>query len=281
VIYQQRNSMGQRYFECIRYENFRFPPHMHRHPELVYVESGELELEINGQKEIIPAGKWAMVPSNHIHGYHTEKASFAYVCVFSEDHIPAFMKEIRDKTPARAMFSMNRAAEEFAKETLLVPGGSPDFYMAKAALYAVAGEYGRQAGFSKEAPGNEALANRIIRYVSENFTEDISLETAARELGYEKHYLSRCFRRVVPMHFSRYVNLFRVDAATELLQHTDLSITEIAMKSGFRSLRNFNRVFKDITGTTPAGRQCRQPTADAGSTGGQLLSRNMHPTLRE
>ena len=49
MIYQQRNSMGQRYFECIRYENFRFPPHMHRHPELVYVESGELELEINGQ----------------------------------------------------------------------------------------------------------------------------------------------------------------------------------------------------------------------------------------
>jgi transcriptional regulator GlxA family with amidase domain len=54
------------------------------------------------------------------------------------------------------------------------------------------------------------------------------------------------------MHFSRYVNLFRVDAATELLQHTDLPITEIALQSGFQSIRNFNRVFLEITGKTPS-----------------------------
>jgi len=251
MIYQSQNSVGRLHFECIRYRNFQFPPHMHRHFELIYVHEGAVELEIGGQKETISAGGCALILSNRIHAYATPEHSVLDVCVFSEDYVPVFAREVRDKTPTGAGFICRESVRAFAGAELFTEEKELEFYNVKAALYAVTGEFLRQAEFSATAVKNEGLVDRIIRYVAENFREDITLNSAAQALGYEKHYLSRCFHTVIPMHFSRYVNLYRVDAATELMQNTDLPITEIALKSGFQSIRSFNRVYREVTGRTP------------------------------
>ena len=126
-----------------------------------------------------------------------------------------------------------------------------DLYTAKSVLYAISGEILQQIDFKRSTAKKDVLFDRLIDYISENFLEDISLETAAKTLGYEKHYLSRCFHQGMQMNFSRYVNMLRVDTATELLQNSDLSITEIAFSSGFQSVRTFNRVFLELTGKNP------------------------------
>ena len=54
------------------------------------------------------------------------------------------------------------------------------------------------------------------------------------------------------MTFSMYLNHIRVNKAIDLIQNTDLSMTEIAMNCGFETIRNFNRVFKEIMGCTPS-----------------------------
>lgn len=126
-----------------------------------------------------------------------------------------------------------------------------DFLTRKSALYAIVGEVLKQIRFLDISAKNETLADQIIRYVAENYTENISLKRIAKELGYEERYLSRCFHNTVPMHFSAYVNLFRVDHAVALLQNTELSVSEVSMESGFQSIRSFNRVFHEITGKTP------------------------------
>ena len=251
MIYQSQNSVGRLHFECIRYRNFQFPPHMHRHFELICVHEGAVELETGGQKETIAAGECALVLSNRIHAYATPENSVVDVCVFSEDYVPVFAREVRDKTSARCGFVCRESVRAFAGAELFTQEKELEFYNVKAALYAVTGEFLRQVEFSGTTVKNEGLVDRIIRYVAENFREDITLKSAAQALGYEEHYLSRCFHTVIPMHFSRYVNLYRVDAAAELMQDTDLPITEIALKSGFQSIRSFNRVYREVTGRTP------------------------------
>jgi len=251
MIYQSENSVGQRRFECILYQNFSYILHMHRHWELIYVAEGSIIIECNGQKETLSSGSWAMIPSNILHAYQTPQTSSVYVCVFSDDHISSVAKELRGMRPLRASFSCRPSVTEFARSELLNTNGPYDFYTVKAALYAVTGEFLRQTECVKITARSELLVNRLIHYVAENFREDITLRSVALALGYEEHYLSRCFHTLIPMHFSRYVNLYRVDAATELMQHTDLTVTEIALMSGFQSIRSFNRVYREITGRTP------------------------------
>ena len=252
MLYQTHNSIGQYYFECIRYYDFHYSPHMHRHHELIHVKSGELILTMNGRDETISQGEYGWIPSNYIHSYRTPTSSVVDVCIFSEDHVPLFAKEIREKKADKVKFTCRDSVMRFADQELFVTEKLPDLYTLKAALYAVLGELLSQVTFTNATAKNEILMDRIVRYVADNYTDNITLKSAAKELGYEEHYLSRCFHNTVPMHFSKYVNLFRVDAATTLLQHTDLSISDIAMQSGFQSIRSFNRVFLEVTGKTPS-----------------------------
>lgn len=252
MLYQEHNSIGHRFFECIHYDNFEFGPHIHRHPELVHALQGTLVVETEGRREDIAEGGYALLLSNRVHAYHSEVPTSVEVCIFSEDYVPAFAKEVRGKRVQRVGFTCRPHVTAFANEELFIRDRQPDPYQLKAALYAVLGEFLAQVPLEREAGGgDEALIDRILRYVAQNYRENISLAGMAKELGYEAHYLSRYFHSRIPMHFSRFVNYYRVSMATELLNDTELSITDVAMQSGFQSIRSFNRVYREMTGHTP------------------------------
>lgn len=252
--YQKENSITLDRFECIRYADIHFNLHMHRHPELVYIRQGTVLVECGGKTETICAGECALIPSNGIHGYRSCGPSVSDVCIFSEAYVPTFSRQIRRKKAEQTKFVCSAVTRTFAEEKLFLPNQTPDLYTLKATLYAVLGEYLQQVPLHECSEKSELLMQRIIDYVERNYTENITLKSMAEELGYEEHYLSRCFHNLVPMHFSRYVNYYRVDAAAGLLRSTELSITEIALQSGFQSIRSFNRVYRDLTGHAPSDR---------------------------
>ena len=53
------------------------------------------------------------------------------------------------------------------------------------------------------------------------------------------------------MSYNSYVNVCRLNNAGYLLKNFDLSILECAIESGYKSLRSFNRNFKEYFGMTP------------------------------
>lgn len=260
MLYQSKNSFGQYFFECIRYEDFQFYLHMHRHPELIYVREGTITVEMNKKKQVLQKGEFALILSNCLHAYHSPEHSVVDICIFAETYVPQFSRSIQKKQADSIRFLCRSSISDFVKKELLVLDTLPDFYTLKAALYAVLGEYLNQVTFSPLSDKSQLLLNQIIYYISQHYTENISLKDMAQTLGYEPHYLSRCFHRLIPVHFSKYVNWYRVDAATELLLNTDLSISEIAFRSGFQSLRNFNRVYHELTGYTPSHMVNHHPT---------------------
>lgn len=251
MFYQAQNSVGVHVFECIRYDDFHFVAHMHRHHELILVRRGTICATVNGQSERISVGEYAYIPSNAVHAYESIGASTVDVCVFSDDFIPTFGKELRKKAPDRIRFSCRPTVAALADEVLFVPNKDVDVYTRKGALYAIVGEIVASIGLSDRTSHDRTLSERILRYVSDHCTDNLSLRQMARDLGYDERYLSRCFHRIIPMHFSRYVNQLRVEAAIELLQKSDRPLSEIALECGFGSIRSFDRAFFDITGKTP------------------------------
>ena len=251
MLYQEENSVGKYFLEIKRYDDFYFEEHMHRHYELIYVHSGEVEVDLRSIRTTVGAGKCAFVPSNTLHSYSSPNGSIVDVCIFSGDFVPLFEKEMQKKQIKSCSFICEKNVLEFAKSVLFSGGELPSLYMTKSALYALMHEAMRELRFEQITDKKEILMERLVNYVAKNFRENISLATAAAELGYDKHYLSRCFHSSLEMHFSRYVNLFRVDYATSLLQHTEMPITQVALESGFQSIRTFNRAFLEITEKTP------------------------------
>lgn len=94
--------------------------------------------------------------------------------------------------------------------------------------------------------------NDVLDFIDINYTEELSLETMAHMVGFSKYHFSRLFTEYTGHTFCDYINLRKIKAAEYLLLNDELSITEIAMQSGFSSIATFNRLFRKFKGCSPS-----------------------------
>ncbi len=93
--------------------------------------------------------------------------------------------------------------------------------------------------------------NTLFSYIDKHYTDDISLDFVAEMTGYSKFYFTRLFKKYAGTTFFEYLCYKRIRAAEELLMNPSLSITDVAIMSGFPSISTFNRLFKQRKNCTP------------------------------
>ncbi len=104
--------------------------------------------------------------------------------------------------------------------------------------------------------------NDVLSYINDHYKEDCRLEDIAAAYGFSKYHFARLFRQYTGFTFCSYLLHLRILAAQELLSRPELSITEIAMQSGFSSISTFNRVFRQQVNCSPTEyREKRRPSA--------------------
>lgn len=94
--------------------------------------------------------------------------------------------------------------------------------------------------------------NQILEYIDDHYMEEITLEGVAYMAGFSKYHFSRLFKQYTDFTFCDYLCYRRIKAAEKYLEMPDLSITEVALQSGFPSISTFNRLFKQQKGITPS-----------------------------
>ena len=98
--------------------------------------------------------------------------------------------------------------------------------------------------------------DQALSFINQNLTEDLSLERIARAACMSKSYFSTIFRKMNGISVWDYITRKRVDLAVQYLQDSELPILAVAEKCGFSSISNFNRCFREVTGTAPSA--CRR-----------------------
>lgn len=89
-------------------------------------------------------------------------------------------------------------------------------------------------------------------YVLSNYIDTISLDAVAELADMSPTAFCRYFKLRTNKTFSEFVTEIRVGQARKLLMAGQLSVTQVSYESGFRTLSNFNRQFKAVTGQTPS-----------------------------
>jgi AraC-like DNA-binding protein len=90
------------------------------------------------------------------------------------------------------------------------------------------------------------------KFIHEHSDEELSLTKVAKFVNISANHFSEKFKEVTGVNFVDYIARTRAEKAGELLQNSNLRISEIAFAVGFQSLSQFNRVFKKLTGKSPS-----------------------------
>jgi len=115
-------------------------------------------------------------------------------------------------------------------------------------------EYASISSIGYAMAGNEQDNDRmreVYDYIMKNFKRDIMLEEMADIANMSPTSFSRYFKTRTNKTFSAFISELRISFACKLLMGDKSHIAQICYECGFNTLSNFNKQFKDITGTTP------------------------------
>lgn len=104
-----------------------------------------------------------------------------------------------------------------------------------------------------QAEGNSKQARiaEVVDHITQNYSDEMSVEIAANMAGMSSPAFSRNFQRITGNRFVEFVNRVRISQACSMLYSTDDQIASICFEVGFQNIANFNRQFLKMKGITP------------------------------
>jgi methylphosphotriester-DNA--protein-cysteine methyltransferase len=233
--------------------------HIHQFSEIVLVREGEILVTVDGKEEIARAGDIVFITPFRQHSFSTPVYSSLWLAVFSNDFIRDFGSDADlDYVGERSVFTPSKVLFDFLSDKLIDSSERFIIYdrriyrTMRAAIYAVYEEYTRTVPSSDTvARAQTSVIFKILRYLSTHFKENVTLSSAAKELGYNPEYISHCLSEIKDMNFRYLLNSFRIDYAKNLLLSTKRTVEDIAVESGFSGERSFHRTFYSMIGKTP------------------------------
>lgn len=97
----------------------------------------------------------------------------------------------------------------------------------------------------------QARVEKVIEYIRENAGSNITRSDVAKYMNFHEDTLSRIFKSETGYTIKEYINNERIRLAKKLLRTTDLSVSMVAIESGFSNFSHFTQVFKKVEGMTP------------------------------
>lgn len=235
-----------------------FPPHLHNAIECIYVLEGTIEMLIENTSYRIKKGEMAVVFPNIVHSYSSlnSEESLFELFIYPIKSTSKIYGAVLDKKPLYPVLSPEQIHPDIPSNLHEAVGlysieKPAPLLMETLILLILIRLIDRLELVKLSSNNGENIIGKAVSYITENFKNDLSLTTIAKHLGVSKFYLSRILKISLEMGVCNYINRLRVDYAKGLLSSTDQSISQIAMESGYDSLRTFNRCFKEITGCSP------------------------------
>lgn len=88
--------------------------------------------------------------------------------------------------------------------------------------------------------------------IEDNYMNNIDISYITDSLNLSYPYLSKIFKSHYGISLSEYLNTYRINKGKELLQSSELTVSEIAQRVGYNNIQSFQRFFKKYCNISPA-----------------------------
>ena len=250
-------------------QSFQIPVHWHDELEIIYVKSGFLTVNISGENYIGKPGDAFVVSPGNLHfmgsqtgtvDYFTFLFPLKYIAFRTDDMLDDKLieplnsghlminPEIKDTVKEQCEQLAGVYAAEIDESESKITGQIKK----KIILLQFIHELWKK-GFivENDTTGRNTVEKEMVSYIQQNYTGKILLREFGEQFHLSEKYISRYFKEHFHITLSQYVTYLRLEHAKQMLQETDISVTEVAMQSGYQNISYFIRSFKKTYGVSP------------------------------
>lgn len=248
--------------------------HWHSDVELVRFIKGDFSYTIKMQEYKIKDRAIAFIPANVLHSFILPSYSSESAVVFNPKMLPFSEYDESERALSKALI------KGYTSLYNPITPDDPDFeYLDEAIDYIVTNSKDNsicsrlriksklieifailqsKGYFSEEeaiadtsSMQREDRVKHLLKYISENYPKNITVNETAEKLGFTTEYFCRFFKKNFGESFIEYLNDYRMDRAAQELLLTNLPVARIGENCGYQNSGYFFRVFKKKFGCTP------------------------------
>ena len=272
-IFSLRQTMNRPDFECHHYCD-TIPPavdfHEHEFYEVFFFVSGNVTYNIEGRTYLLRTGDILLTDNQDIHRPYispgkpyeryvlwitpdflnflqkygsnlsacfTDASRKKYKLIRPDSSLAAQLKNQLDKIIA------NRDDKNFGSEILEV------IYIVEFMVYLNRAYFDTSDIIRRDVTENKKI-NRVVEYINENLSQDLSLEKLAEICFISKSYLSHQFKTYTGMPLIQFIIKKRLTAARNMIR-SGMPAMDACMLGGFNDYSNFHKAFKKEFGKSP------------------------------
>ncbi len=257
IAYYHQTPLSPRYY---------MPYHWHTHYEIMRIVSGSFHLTLDNLTTTYHAGDVIFITQGVLHGGEPEDC--VYECIvfdlnmlMKDNHACASTIQAIMNGKIRINILISKKCDKILPIVKalchVLAEKKPGYeFMTQGYLYTLIGVIIEERLY-EESVSDTITAQRlnsvknVLDYISDNYSDSISLGRLARIAGMNPKYFCRYFRSMTGRTPIDYLNYYRVECACEMLSTKNISIKETAISCGFSDESYFVKTFRKYKNTTP------------------------------
>ena len=240
-----------------------FPLHWHDRFELLLIKEGSLEYYCSNEHLTFEKGEVAIISPKSLHSAFAGTNGVVYdVIMFNLDNFlndtaasKNFLNPLND---GNIIFENKTTNSEIINQLMLIVDAdlNRSEYQPLTILgyiYNLMGLLFNNCLIAENISTNvEEKFGKVINYINNHFTEDISSSFLSAKFGYEEAYFCRRFKKNTGITVMKYIQVLRLEKAKKMIIKSNSSIKDIALTCGFSDVAYFTNCFKKLYQITPS-----------------------------
>ena len=249
--------------------SFQIPVHWHDEFEIIYVRSGFLAVSISGESYIGKTGDAFVVSPGNLHlmgsqtgtvDYYTFLFPLKYISFRTDDMLDEKLLEPLNSGHLMICPRVKDTAKELCEQLIEIYEAKKDESESKITtqvrtkiilLQFILEMWKKGFVIENDTSGRNTVEKEMVSYIQQNFIGKISLREFGEQFHLSEKYISRYFKEHFHITLSQYVTYLRLEHAKQLLQDTDIPVTDVAMQSGYQNVSYFIRSFQKAYAVSP------------------------------
>lgn len=253
-------------------------PHWHKEIEIIYVKEGNVNIGVNDVPIQLKRNDIYFINGGDVHYFLASPESERIVIQFDLSFFQDISSLEKTNKEMRNLFSSivqasslwsQEVADQMRQLLMTVHEENNECksgyrYVIKAKMFEML------AILSREVPQNEnwndqvreeisstkqmenlERLDKIFMYIEAHYQDTITLNDISAYMGFSSFYFTKFFKKNTGTTFIQFLTEYRLNKAKWILLNEDATVTEVAERTGFSSVKTFHHQFKDLMGISP------------------------------